>query len=252
MKEIMWKELKSDLFTAKGYLWYVLASVILSVLSYLFLTNIELSLLDQSTMVFYIMEAVLSLGILRAIIYGSDSFAGESERGTMEVLLLTPLRKSSIALEKFEASIVNWFILFLISIPYILIVGKGGQNVFDAIFYLFFLGTLMVMIFMILSMILSIRLKSVKNALVTGMLIFFLLGMTMISPTLFKQSYIGQYIDAVNPVAAAVNTFDSVVIDSEGFGLQIARVSVIIFYLILITLSLRRTVQKDELLGGVS
>ncbi len=250
MKEIILKELKGELLTPRGYLWYILSSVILSILSYLFLTNIELSLLDQSTMVFFLMEAVLSLGILHSIIYGSDSYAGEIERGTMEVLLLTPVRKTSIAFGKFTVSVMNWFILFLISIPYILVVGKGGQNVSAAITYLFILGTLIIMIITSFNMILSIKLKSVKNAVLVGMLVFFLLGIATILPMSLKHSSLGRYIDLINPVAAAVNSFDSVVIDSEGFEMQVVRIFIILIYLAVVMLLLKRISQKDELIAG--
>jgi ABC-2 type transport system permease protein len=250
MKEIILKELKSELLTPRGYLWYILTSVILSILSYLFLTNIELSLIDQSTMIFFLMEAVLSLGIMRSIIYGSDSYAGEIERGTMEVLLLTPIRKTSIAFGKFAVSVINWFILFLISIPYILVVGKSGQNISAAITYLFILGTLIIMIVTSFNMILSIKLKSVKNAVLVGMLVFFLLGTAIILPPSLKHSSFIRYLDIINPVAAAVNSFDSVVIDSEGFRMQVIRIVVILIYLAAVTLLLKRASQRDELVTG--
>jgi ABC-type transport system involved in multi-copper enzyme maturation permease subunit len=250
MKEIILKELKSELLTPRGYLWYILSSIILSILSYLFLTNIELSLLDQSTMVFFLMEAVLSLGILHSIIYGSDSYAGEIERGTMEVLLLTPVRKTSIAFGKFTVSVMNWFILFLISIPYLVVVGKGGQNVSAAITYLFILGTLIIMTITGFNMILSIKLKSVKNAVLVGMLVFFLLGTAIILPPSLKHSSLVRYLDLINPVAAAVNSFDSVVIDSEGFEMQVIRIIIILIYLAVVMLLLKRISQNDELIAG--
>jgi ABC-type transport system involved in multi-copper enzyme maturation permease subunit len=248
MKEIILKEIKSELLTPRGYLWYIFASVILSILTYLFLTNIELSLLDQSTMVFFLMEAVLSLGVLHSIIYGGDSFAGEIERGTMEVLLLTPIGKTSIALGKFAVSVINWFILFLISIPYILVVGKNGQNISAAITYLFILGTLIIMIFTSFNIILSIKLKSVKNAVLVGLLVFFLLGIAIILPPSLKHSSFIRYLDLINPVAAAVNSFDSIVIDNEGLRIQIGRIVVILIYLVAVTLLLKIVSRKDELI----
>lgn len=247
MNQITLKELKSDLLTLKGCFWYILISILLSILSYLFLTNIELSVLDQRVMVFYMIEVVLALSILRAIVYGSDSFAGEIERGTMEILLLTPLKKTSIAFGKFIASIVNWLILFVISIPYIFLVGTGIQSIFSGIAYLFFLGTLLVIIFTSFSMILSVKLKSVKTALIISILVFFLLGITMIIPGLFKQSYLGHFVDIINPVSAAVSTFDSVVVDNEGFSVQLVRLAVILIYSILTILLSLRIVKKNEL-----
>jgi ABC-type transport system involved in multi-copper enzyme maturation permease subunit len=250
MNPLFTKELESDLLTAKGYLWFLAASIIFSVLAYLFLTNTELSLMDQNTMVFYLMEAVLFLDILRAIVYGSDSFAGEMERGTMEVLLLAPIKRTSIAFGKFAAAVVNWLILLIISIPYLLVVGKGSQNVAVAIAYLFLLGTLAMAIFTAFSMILSIKLKSVKNALLIGILALFFLGSIIIFPSTLKSSPVGQIFNFVNPVAAAVSTFDSAVIDNEGIGMQAGRIAVIAIYLLLMIALLIRVINKNELIGG--
>lgn len=55
---IMQKEIRESILTPKGFLWYILTSIILSILSYLFLTNNELSLLDQGQMLYMIMNFI--------------------------------------------------------------------------------------------------------------------------------------------------------------------------------------------------
>jgi len=90
---IIQKEIRESILTPKGFLWYVFTSVILSILSYFFLTNNELSLLDQSQMLYMIMNFITVLGVLMGLVLGADVFAGEIERGTLEALFLSPVTK---------------------------------------------------------------------------------------------------------------------------------------------------------------
>lgn len=251
MKTIILKELKGNLLTLKGYIWFIIASVLLSILSYLFLINNELSLLDQKTMVYYLMEAILLLGIFRAVISGCDSFAGEIERGTMEVLQIIPLKKSKIAFAKLIESFLNWSILFMISIPYIWVVSKQGKNIFLVMTYLFLFGSMVIILFLSLSIILSIIFKNVKNAIMIGILTFLFFGTTIILPASMKESWIGKAFDFINPLAAAVNTFDSVVIDNEGFNFQVPRLLLLIVYSLATLFLLTRISENRELYGEV-
>ncbi|MCL4476802.1 MAG: ABC transporter permease [Nitrospirae bacterium] len=140
---IMQKEIRESILTPKGFLWYILASIILSVLSYLFLTNSELSLLDQGQMLYMIMNFITALGLLMGLVFGADAFAGEIERGTLEALFISPVNKTEIAIGKLGAALTNWWIIFVISLPYLFVVGKGGQNLLTGIVYLAILGTLL-------------------------------------------------------------------------------------------------------------
>ena len=100
-------------------------------------------------------------------------------------------------------------------------------------------------------MILSIKLKAVKNASMVGILLFFLLATTIILPASLKESWIGRSFDIVNPIAAAVNTFDSAVIDSEGLSFQLRRLIVLIFYSFLFLMILKKVSNDKELFGVV-
>lgn len=244
---IMRKEIRESMLTPKGFLWYILTSIILSVLSYLFLTNSELSLLDQGQMLYLIMNFITALGVLIGLVFGADAFAGEMERGTLEALLISPLRKMEIALGKLGAALTNWGIIFVISLPYLLVVGKGGQNLLTGIGYLAVLGTLLTVIFSAFSMGLSARIKSMKNSLITSFFVFLLSGSPIFLSTALRRTWFGSILDFINPFAGAINTFDSVVIDSQGFGYQAGRVAIICGYTLLSLWFLKRSVSKLEM-----
>jgi len=244
---IMQKEIRESILTPKGFLWYVITSMILSVLSYLFLTNSELSLLDQGQMLYMIMNFITALGILIGLVFGADAFAGEIERGTLEALLLSPITKTEIATGKLGAALTNWGILFAISLPYLFVVGKGGQNLFVGIAYLALLGTFLAITFSAFSMGLSSRIKSVKNSLIISFFIFLLAGSPIFLSAAQRGTWFGRIIDFINPFAGAINTFDSVVIDSQGFGYQAGRVAIICGYTLLSLWFLKRSVSRLEM-----
>ena len=65
-------------------------------------------------------------------------------------------------------------------------------------------------------------------------------------PGLFEElphdsSAIGRILDAINPLAAALNTFDSVIIDSELFSAQMTRLFVVVIWLGLCLIAARRS-----------
>jgi ABC-2 type transport system permease protein len=244
---IMRKEIRESVLTPRGYLWYIITSVILSVLSYLFLTNSELSLLDRGQMLYMIMSFITALGVLIGLVFGADAFAGEIERGTLEALLLTPVTKAEIATGKVGAALVNWGILFAISLPYLFIVGQGERNLLVGIAYLVPLGTFLAVTFSAFSMGLSARMKSVKSSLLLSFFIFLFAGSPLFLSAAQRSSWFGRILDFVNPFASAINTFDSVVIDGQGFDYQAARVAAICVYFLLSLRFLKTSVSKPEM-----
>jgi ABC-2 type transport system permease protein len=244
---ILKKEMRESFLTPKGFLWYVLTSLLLSVVSYLFLTNSELNLLDQSEMLYMMMNLIVALAILTGLVFGADAFAGEIERGTLESLLLSPATKLEITVGKLSAALVNWLIIFVISLPYLFVVGKGGQNLLMGIAYLATLGTLLNITFSAFSMGISARIKSMKTSLITAFFIFLLAGMPIFLSSSLRRTWFGLILDLINPLADAVNSFDSVVIDSQSFGFQAEHIAIICGYTLLSLWFLKRSVSKLEI-----
>ena len=62
----------------------------------------------------------------------------------------------------------------------------------------------------------------------------------MIGPGL-RNTAIGRTMDAINPFAGALNTFDSVIIDSDPFTAQVGRLLLVAVWLGLCLLAARRS-----------
>lgn len=241
------KESGELLKSGRGLAWLLALSVILSVFSLLFVSNTELSLLDNAEVVYMVMGTITALGALLAVVLGSDAIAGEKERGSLVALLLTPVSTGDIVLGKMGGLVSAWIVTYLLSLPYLWAVGSSGQNLVEAVAYLAVLGTPVVLGFGFYALGLSARLGNVRAALITALITLMLLASPLLLGPGLRQSVIGKAFDAVNPFSAALNSFDSVVIDSQPFSMQLGRLAVTLVWLVLTWWFAKRSVRVVEI-----
>jgi ABC-type transport system involved in multi-copper enzyme maturation permease subunit len=224
------KELLEGVLSIRSAALYLTAAAVLSVFGLLLVSNAELSLLDNAQAVYLICGIVLTIGLLVAVIRGSDSFAGERERQTLELLLITPVRGRQIALAKLGGTMLAWVLTFVLAIPYVWAVGSTGQNLGPALIYLFVSGALLSLIFGGVALIVSTRTKSLAAALSVGLTLFLLFGSPVVLGPSLRQSGVGRIFDWINPFAHGLNMLDSVVVDSQGISFQLAHLGVLAGY----------------------
>jgi len=241
------KESGELLGSGRGLGWLLALSVILSVLALLLVSNTELNLLDNAQVVYMVMGTITALGGLLALVLGSDAIAGEKERGTLIPLLLTPLTTTQMVLGKMGGQVVAWGLMYALSLPYLWAVGSSGQNLVQAIAYLALFGTPVVLGFGFYAIGLSARFGNVRTALLAALITLMLLASPLLIGPSLRQSTLGKLFDMVNPFSAALNTFDSVVIDSQPFSMQLGRFSVTLIWLALTWWFARRSAQTMEI-----
>jgi len=241
------KEFMEDLAATRGSIFLLIASVVLSAFSVLLVSNTELSLLDNAQAVYMMCAIIIALASLVAVIRGSDGFAGERDRDTLEPLMLTPVTGQRLALAKLIGIVFAWLILFVLSIPYIWAVGSTGQNLLSTVQYLFATGTLIVLSFGGLALALSAKARSFKSALSIGLTLFLLAGSPVILGPSLRQSAVGRVIDLLNPFAGALNTLDSVIIDSQGLLFQLLHLAIMLSYSVIILVILHSVTKRVEL-----
>ena len=246
-KTLIKKECIEEISSSRGAALYLAGCGVLSVFSLLLVSNTELSLLDNAQAVYMMSAIIIALALLIAVIRGSDGFAGERERETLELLLITPVSPAEVAIAKLMGLIFSWFVVFVLSIPYLWAVGSTGQNLIPALIYLFIAGTLLVVIFGGFSLALSARMKTFKGALSIGLTAFLLSGSPILLGPSLRQSTVGRFIDLINPFANALNMLDSVVVDSLGVLFQIIPLAILIFYTIAAIWVLSMTTRRVEL-----
>ncbi len=228
-------------YSSKGMLFFLAMSVVLSAFSLMLVTNTELSLLDNAQALYMMSGIVLVLMMLISALYGSDAIAGEQERRTLSVLLVTPLNLQMIVRAKLCFVLLLYVLIYLVALPYFIAVGSSGQNLFEGLIYLFFLGMMLSMIFSALGIYVSLTTSSYKAAQTIMLVVVLFSASPLLLSASLRQSALGKTIDFINPFADAINTLDAVIIDSETFSQQMLRLSTIAVIAILtLILSLYR------------
>ena len=243
---IVRKESAQMLRSQRGLVWLMIFSGLLSAFSLLLVSNTELSLLDNAQVVYMMAGTVLAAGALLAAILGSDAYAGERERGTLVPLLCAPLAPDALLAGKAVGMLVSWGVMFITSVPYLWAVAASGQNLGAALFYLALFGTPVVLAFGYLAMALSARTGSVVTSLLSTVTLLMLAASPLVIGPGLRGTTIGRILDAINPFAGALNTFDSVIIDSDPFSAQTARLILVTVWLVLCLLAARRSAGHPE------
>jgi ABC-2 type transport system permease protein len=214
-------EISGSFYSWHGSAWIIAASLIFSLVAYLLLTDKELSLLDQGEMLFTLGEVIITLGIAMSAVSASSAISSEIESGTLESLLLTPITHRQIAIQKMFSIVTIWAILYLVSIPYLIVVASGTNLALSAVLYVGLYGTLLVTAISMISIVISWRLKSSKNSIMTTlMIVLILLAPSLFFGTSLKKTDFGLALENINPISHVMNSMDSVLVDNEQTFLQ--------------------------------
>jgi ABC-type transport system involved in multi-copper enzyme maturation permease subunit len=214
-KNIWFKEVREQLYTWKGTLWLVISSLVFSLISYLLLTDRELSLLDQTEMMWMLAKVIIGIGLLIVSIDASSIISNEFEKETAESLFLSPIQMKDFVLGKLLASLTLWLLIFIVSIPYIIVTSAGTKLFFPFLAYLFLLGTLGVLGFIMLIFAISLLFRSSKNTLTTSLVILLALAVPSLFPTTLKNNSFALALGKVNPVDNIFFSLDNVLVDYQ-------------------------------------
>jgi len=251
MSDIFTREIKGTFYSWKGAAWIVACSVVFSCVSYLLLTDKELSLLDQGEMLFMLTEVIIVLGLILSTVTASTILSGEREAGTLETLLLTPVSPLRIAAEKVFSVFALWLILFTVSLPYIIVVASGTGLTAPAIFYTGLYGSVLVLGISLVSVTISAIANSKTSLLSSLTLVLVLLAPALFFATSLKNNSFGIAIERINPVSQAFNSLDNVLVDNTtAFIHQISYLPALIVFLIVCAGIFFRYCHSLEFTGG--
>lgn len=244
------KEVKESLYGVRGSMWAVLSALVLSLMSYLLLTDKELSLLDQTEMLYIVTSLSVGLGLLVAGILGGDAVAGERERSTLESALLTPIRRGSLVAGKILAVLAAWLLIFAISAPYILVVGASSTVSAPALIYTFGLGTLCVAGFAALVVGMSALASSGRSVTLGSLAIFIAMAAPTLLGTALQKSWFGNIYNALSPFAQVQLSLDSVIVDKESLLIQLPHIGALVAFVVLAAVFAALATRRVSLEGG--
>jgi len=207
------KEIRAELSTWKGMLWLVVSSILFSFTSYLLLTNQELSLLDQTELMWLLGKIIIGVALLIVTIDASSILNVEFEKETAESVFLAPVCLKDILTGKLLAALTLWAAIFVVSVPYIVVTSAGSHLTMAFLSYVALLGTLGAFGVVVLILAISLLYRSTKNTITTSLIILLALAAPALFASNLKTDAVSQAVSAANPIDNIFNSLDYVLVD---------------------------------------
>jgi ABC-type multidrug transport system permease subunit len=193
----------------------ILYSFLLGLTTFLLATNSELNLIPPKEMVFLTLLNSISFGVFIGLIIGADGVSGERERGTLELLLLTPTSRRQLMLGKLLAALTPWPAAFLISTPALIVVAQGNDVVGQALVLGAIFGTLLAVAFTGFGLLVSIWSNSNKTSMLICLLVWLLLLLPTQLPGEAQKGDFGYWVQRINPMQATSEALEKVLVNNR-------------------------------------
>jgi ABC-2 type transport system permease protein len=214
MYQFIWlKDLKAAVHTWKGLVWLLVTALIFSATSYMFLTNRELSLLDQTEMLWLLSKVIIGAALLVVVIDASSLITSEFENETIESLLLSPLALGSLVLGKLLVALTMWLVVYAVAVPYMVVTAAGSKLTAAFLAYVALFGTLAVLGFTLLVLGVSFFYRSLRNTLTTALVILLALALPALFSPVLKTTMLARIAGAANPLDSIFAGLDNVLVD---------------------------------------
>jgi ABC-2 type transport system permease protein len=178
----------------------ILFSVLMSITAFLLATNNELSLTPPRLVIITTLEATISFGLFIGLVIAAESFSGERERATLEPLLLAPASRREIVAGKYLAALSLWPVALLLSVPYVVVLGQGDIALGPALVWAAVLGSLLIVSFTGVGMLVSMWSNSSRTSLFVSLLVYLLSLLPAQLPGEFEATPIGALVQASIPL----------------------------------------------------
>lgn len=194
----------------------IILSTLLGGLAYLLATSEDINLIPPKELPYIALKnVVIPGGIFIALIAGADSISGDRERGTLEAQLLTPISRRALVIGKTVAVLSAWPVVWLVSLPFLLILSPGSETTRLTFVWGMGLGTLLVVGFAALGVWISARSASNRTSLSAALgafLVFFV-------PTFFPQrGSTAQLVKQLNPMESVWHLLAKLIVNNNVFA----------------------------------
>ncbi len=210
------KEVKETLFAMKGIIWFVVVSVLFSVLCFAIVSVKELSLMAQTEVIMTFSKLALGIGVGISVILASVSFSHEREADTLESLLLTPITKFQLVAGKLSSTLVMTLGVYLIAIPYLAALAYKTGATITAIALLFIMGLIAAIAFSMIAFGISILLGNSKNAIITSIIVIVITAIPSFLSTTTKKAGFAMIVNKISPVSNTFNFMKEIIINKQG------------------------------------
>ena len=252
-KIILFKDLHHLWVGWKGILFLLIFSLFLSVYTLSLSINPEINAISQSNWINLTVRVIVLVGMIVILMLSANSISGERDNGTLESLLLTPIKRSHIAIGKTLSILSLWAGMFLISIPYLLLVTKGSNTFIASLVVLGFLGTLLVVITALLGGFVSaLSSKNITSFIVSFSIVFALVAPVQLPGKVQQLPSVNWFI-SLNPFTAAAKYQNLILVEGASWihnvGLLLSPMLILTFLALSIPFLLNKYL---SLQGGIT
>lgn len=191
--------------SGRGPLLLFAFSLLLSAFTYLAATNQAINFLEQREAVDQTLQIAVAVGVLVTLLVSADGISGERERGTLEGLLLTPVSRRALVLGKLVAALTVWFATFVVSVPYIWVLGRGVSVVGQALLLSLVVGTVLAVGLAALGLLVSGLSASNKVSIAVSFFILLALFAPTQLPGGLPKGWFGDVLGRLNPVGSGLH-----------------------------------------------
>jgi ABC-2 type transport system permease protein len=209
------QELRDLWWGGRGPVLIFAFSILLSAVTYLAASNQALNFLEQHEAVNLALQVAIAVGALLALLGSADAISGERERGTLESLLLTPVRRGDLLAGKLLAALSLWLAAFVVAMPYVWFLSRGTGALSDALAVGLFAGTLLAVGLAALGLVVSAFAASNRTSLAVSLFVLLALFAPTQLPTTARHGWAGDFLWRLNPVTASEHYVGTVVVDGQ-------------------------------------
>lgn len=227
------KELKESFVVSKGIWWLITSSLFLSAISFLIINIRELGFLAQTEVIQYAAKIGMFLSIMVTMVLGSASFVAEREVSTLESLMLAPISKSRIALSKLAGVLIVGALIYLVSLPYLVVLGWGTGMIKGELLFMLIVGTILLIAYGSISVALSILLTSSKSSILLSIVILLTTSIPAFIAGVLQSTTLGAVINKIGPISNAFKLMSAMIVERQSFSYMITYLVPISIFLVL-------------------
>jgi hypothetical protein len=190
-------------------------TVVIGVMTFLMVQNSLLDLTPPKEMVWSTLQTCMYVGVFMGLLVGADTLSGARERAMMETLLLTPASRTQIVIGKFLAAMSPWPAAMLVTFPCLLVVAQGDAILYLALKWVAFVGSLLVIGFTGLGMLVSFWSNANRTSLFISLSIYVLFLLPALLPGQAQKGLVGKFFQRSNPLAAADEFLEKVIVNNR-------------------------------------
>jgi ABC-2 type transport system permease protein len=212
------RELRDLWVNGRGLPLLFAYTVMLSFTTYLVATNQALNFLEVRESVNLTLKVATAVSVLLVVLGSADAISGERERGTLESLLLTPIRHPALVLGKGAAAMSLWLAAMVVSFPYLWFLGRGVGIVGRALVGGLCVSALLALFLAGLGLLVSIFSNSNRVSLTLSLFLLVALYAPAQLATVGLQPSVGDLLQRIDPFTSGLRYLDKLIVDGHTPG----------------------------------